>query len=93
MPHWKAKIGIGDLHQSYQDGLIDVVTLAESTHNRLSKISYYRDDFEFQEIVDWFKDVSEEATTGGATINDYDNVLRELYDWADCDHRLWIDAT
>jgi hypothetical protein len=94
MPQWKARVNIGDLHQSYQDGNLSVSDLALSVHQRLASHSYYQNDelYEYQEITDWFEDVAEDAQNGKADINDYDSVLRELYDWGDDENRLWVDT-
>lgn len=92
MTNWKHTINISNLHQSYQTGNLTVSELAMGMHQRLTQTPYYEseNEYEFQEITDWFKDVAEDAESGEAGINDYDSVLSELYNWGDYGHRLFV---
>lgn len=95
MVQWKNRVKIGDLHQAFCEETITVSELALKVYNRLKNLSYYKDEseHEFQKIVDSLNDVADYAVCGEADIDDYDSCLSALYDWADHNHRLWIDTT
>jgi hypothetical protein len=88
MNKWKHQVSIASLHKQYQAGELSPQELATSVASLLEIfiLPKFPDDFELEEIIGWFKD-SEDINS----INDYDNLLKELYDWAD-DNRVWINC-
>lgn len=86
MPEWKTKVNIVDLHSAFQDGKITVQELAAGVAKRL-KLNRYAEELE--EIIDYFISLSEDPK---ADVEEYDYVLSELYDFADFDHRIWVNA-
>ena len=88
MNKWKHQVSIASLHKQYQAGELSPQELAKSVASLLTTfiLPKFPDDFELEEIIGWFKD-SEDINS----INDYDNLLKELYDWA-ADNRVWINC-
>ena len=89
MPHWKATVKLGDLHESYQGKIMTVPALAKAVADRLKRVRRYQDDADFQDIVVEFEGLAEDEDAG---IDDYDCILGRLYDFGDSDHRLWVDT-
>ena len=82
MPNWKRTVNIRDLIDPSQPA--DVVAL--NIHNKLVKAfsgssPFGRPDMEFANILADFEDVE--------TVEDCDNALGRLYDWADAE-RVWL---
>lgn len=86
MIEWKTRINIIDLYEAYKDGNLVITEVARQLASRLSKNKYI-EDWQLQDIVDNFESFAEE---GKENINKYDIILKELYDFADYDHRIWI---
>lgn len=86
MPEWKTKVSIVDLHDAFHDKKITVQELAAKVAKRL-KLNRYAEELE--DIIDGFISLSEDPE---AEIDEYDYWLHELYDFADFDHRIWVNA-
>jgi hypothetical protein len=84
MAKWKAKVYIGDLHAQYQDGEISPNDLSLAVAARLRK-TRYEPEFVEMLLLDEFEAVE--------TIDEYDECLAVLYDFADANHRLWVDSS
>jgi len=83
MAQWQRKLKLKDVWNDVDDGKMTVQELAGIVANRLEKLKDFGDedvDFEKQDIVDEFKGLSEDP---GADLNDFNNVMCSLYDWAD----------
>lgn len=86
MTRWRHNLKVGDLHAAYQEGSLSPEQLGNKLAKRiLSKrwFDRYRDDLE--PIVSALEDC--------ANIDEYDEALEDLYDWADQDHRCWVSNT
>ena len=88
MNKWKHQVSIASLHKQYQAGELSPQELANSVASLLETfiLPKFPDDYNLEEIIDWFNYFQE-----ADTINDYDDILRELYNWAD-DNRVWINC-
>ncbi len=83
MANWQRKIDISQLHHDFQAGTITVQQLAAGVAKKVRLVpDFKRDhiDLSRDEIAEEFEALSEDEN---ADINDYDNVLSNLYDWAD----------
>lgn len=83
---WKTKVHLEDLHSAFHDGKITIQEVAAGVAKRL-KLNKYAEELE--EIIDYFISLSEDPE---ADVEEYDYVLGELYDFADFDHRIWVNA-
>jgi hypothetical protein len=82
MTNWKTKVVLTDLHEAFEGGDITVSEVAEALADRLEKNPYHKD----------LEDLIEELRSGDLTeVDDYDDVLMELYDFGDEDHRIWFE--
>ena len=92
MTNWKNRILYGDLSKAYRDGSLTSAQVAARLVTRLEKnvSPHYPDDQDLSDIIMAFDDLARDPAT---TAGDFDDVLENLYDWADEDHRLWIDPT
>ena len=92
MTHWKNRILYGDLSKAYRDGSLTSAQVAARLVTRLETniVPHYADDQDLCDIIAQFDDLAHDLTT---TADAFDDVLENLYDWADEDHRLWIDPT
>ncbi len=83
MADWQRKLEIADLHNGYRAGTVSVSDLASGVADRLAKLSAFNNedlDTERDEIVEEFRCLSKE---NDPNIDDYDEVLERLYNWAD----------
>lgn len=62
---------------------ITVKELGQAVADKLKK-NRYKDDPDIEAIIDDFEHIE--------TIEDYDRVLEELYSFADCGKRIWVDT-
>jgi hypothetical protein len=88
MNNWKHQVNIASLHKQYQAGELSPRELANSVASLLTTfiVPKFPDDLKLEEIIDgfyYFQDTD--------TINDYDVILGELYNWADY-NRVWINC-
>lgn len=85
MQNWKHQIELGDLHNKHEKGELTIQEVGKQLGNRLEKLrlKYYPEDWHLEEYVWWLHDDVND-------VNDYDNILAEIYDWAD-DNRVWLN--
>jgi hypothetical protein len=86
MKQWKFAIKIGDLHAKARRGELTPNELGEAVAARLRASLAYKTRFRepLEGIADQF---------GGADdLDEYDDVLEQLYDWGDVDKTCWIDT-
>jgi hypothetical protein len=87
MPDWRKTIRLKQFLS--HDSEIPLSVISETAlkfAERLKREPEYEDDFELLTIVDQFEDLAE---SDDATVVDFNEVLAELYDWADVE-RVWI---
>lgn len=95
MPRWRKTVQLKDvLDADSSDGAVRVA--ATEIAKRLKRLPEWEQDFDLEQIVGEFDDISHEASTGNDvfggrfTLCDWFNaVLSNLYDWADAE-RVWI---
>lgn len=83
MANWQQQVYLGDL---WQDEDLPFEQLRDGIVERLRALPYYdgpQRDAEYEDIVENL------ATTDDEDAFDWE--WHSLYDWADDDHRLWID--
>lgn len=91
MANWKHTI---DCSGFWRDDEVPVEEKGKklATLLRLKVFKHYPEDWELEEIIESFECIS--GMEGEFTATDeFDNWLAWLYDWADYDHRLWIQTT
>jgi DNA-binding ferritin-like protein len=100
---WQTKIVIGDLHEKHEEGKIEVQAVARALAERIKTNGFYlaevkRDQdpnslsHEDNGLVAIVEDLESIADDEDADVADYDFVLRDLYDWADHNKRIWVDS-
>jgi hypothetical protein len=85
MPNWRFTIDIADLHTSSREGDISPRELARGVAARVRNSAAY---------VIYFGDLEDIAAELDyvETLNEYNESLRRLYDFADIDHRIWVNT-
>lgn len=86
MANWKTTVNIKNLHAAFRAGTITVQKMAVGVAARLKK-NRFAEEWAMLDIIDCFEALAEEPK---ATVEDYDSILAELYDFADDDHRIWV---
>lgn len=83
MANWKYSIDIADAWRSAStEG--DIKNLCNVLVKELEKIPYH--DSQLKNIILKFKKFDDNTQDG----NDFDIIMKKLYDWADFNNRLWI---
>lgn len=89
MPNWKYTIACSSF---WHDDSVSVPEkgerLAKLLHSKVFK--HYRDDWELEEIIESFECITGLEEVGVTEVEEFDDWLTALYNWADRDHRLWI---
>jgi hypothetical protein len=89
---WKATIDLWDIHETYQNGVIDINGCAVQLADRLDVYrdrNYNTDSVEFDELSEFSYWLRNDVD---GDVDNYDGMLREIYDWADQDKRLWLNS-
>jgi hypothetical protein len=84
---WKYTINIAAEHAAYQAEEIDVPELGRQVAAKIQTCQAYRSDRSLRGIADQFA-----ALNDNSDINDYDNILAELYNWGDWQKTCWIET-
>ena len=87
MVYWKNKITIKDSWEQAKRGDISMVEARDDLVQKLKALPCFKTNAELQEIINSFEGLTKEET-----FDDFDEILNDLYDWADEDNRLWIAA-
>jgi hypothetical protein len=88
MANWKAVLHVKDVMKRAQTGSIPTDAVSKVFADELGKLPPDLVDMELTDIIYDFKQMSEHSET---TDDEFNDVLESLYDWADRDHRLWIE--
>lgn len=80
MADWKTQIELGDIHHKFESGEMTIQQVGQELAKRL-RASPYADDLD-QEIGE-LECVDDP--------DDYDEILSDLYDFGDWDHRIWFN--
>lgn len=85
MPNWRFKIDISDFHTGLREGDISTRELAKGVAERVRSSQAY---------VIYFGDLEDIAAEfdEAETLDEYDEALRRLYDFADVEHRIWVNT-
>ena len=78
MTQWRQTIDLSDLWESYENDLLTVSALSASVSTRLADANVPDD------IVVRFEDLDD--------VDDFDDAMSYLYDWADAE-RVWVKTT
>jgi FMN phosphatase YigB (HAD superfamily) len=83
MPKWEKTLEVKDLWEKYENDEINIEDLSKQVAKRLETL-YPGDDrwMDIQDFIDRFECVED--------VEEFDDILDELYDWGDNGHRLWI---
>ena len=90
MTKWKYKIDFTNHVKKYQSEEYGVEEMCMKIHKQLRSFKLYEKDDDYTYIVDDLGDMVNDD--GVIEIEDYDNWLNNLYDWADY-IRCWIVPT
>lgn len=90
MVRWKATVDIKDLHDAYGEGKVAIAFVAGEVAKRLCQTPY-GEDCAMLDIIEQFESLADEGEK--AEVAEYDRILADLYDFADEDHRLWVNTT
>ena len=77
MGKWQNKLELKDLWKAREEKKISVSELAREIAKRIRTLPCY-DDYDLE-----LEDISTEFETIDNNVDDFDNVLERLYDWAD----------
>ena len=81
MTKWRSVVVIGDLHKSHENGEITINEVARRLEECLAANRFKEALHGFRKRLLMVEDVEE-----------YDDILEELYDFADDGHKIWLDA-
>lgn len=86
MVRWQYTIQLADLHAASKRGELTPAELGKAVAARIRASKVYKTHHEWalQDITDGFDDVQD--------LEEYDEVLADLYDWGDENHTCWIDT-
>ena len=88
---WKYRINVGDLWEQYPNE-ISIQELAEKLANRLDKVKKEIDYIDRKTLSTVIIDLKEFSKQDNLNADDFDEILVELYDWADFMKTCWIDT-
>lgn len=84
MTKWVHRLSLKDLWEAKDKNEITLQELSKKVAERIKSASFYKkyeDDLE--PIVDEFEGLSEDAGLDNNDVTYFDNILSNLYDWAD----------
>lgn len=88
--NWQFRLNIKPEWAKAKDGKITVQELAKVIAAKLDKIDFGNDDanYESETLVEQFEEISRDETAGR---DEFDDVMEELYDFADAS-ALWVST-
>ena len=91
MDKWKHNLNFKDLWEAREaEDPITIGQLAEKVAQRIKKAPFYEKyEADLEEIVQQFEGIGEDPEFDD--VDEFDWVLKELYDWAD-ENRCWINT-
>lgn len=81
MARWKTTVVVADIHEAHQRGEMKIDQVAIELAKRLQANRY----------ASWLEDLIDRLNCV-TDVEEYDDCLRELYDFGDHDHRIWIES-
>ena len=81
---WAYKIDLSDVYHSEVHSLRDKARIIA---NRIERSVFFEKEWTFSisDVVDGFRDL----TADGGDVEDFDDIMREFYDYADT-YRVWV---
>jgi hypothetical protein len=86
MNKWQYTLDVKEAWQKVGEGQ-DISSFCKILVKELNLIPDYLKDDELGDLIDYFTSMSEDEDV---SIEEFDHVLNDLYNWADTDKRLWI---
>lgn len=86
MAKWIASLRIRDEWKRAEDGEATMQHLASVIAAQMRRLPEELRDLSYEDIAEQFESLSEDHT---ATVEEFDSVMTELYDWADS-ARVWV---
>lgn len=85
--NWKYTVDIKDLHDGFNENKLSIVEVAHGVAAKLKELKN-KSSLNFEPISDaiYALEVFDETLTA----NDYDDILSDVYDWAD-NNKVWIN--
>ncbi len=87
MPQWKTTVRLGDLHVPYQVSKMTIQDVGKELAKRL-RANKYVEDIEMD-----CTGALEDLEQGVKNAEEYDDILKELYDFGDFNNRIWFDPS
>ena len=84
MANWKHILDLRDTWKDFDEGHITIEELGKEVAKRIRNLPCYK------KYVDELEDIEDNFEFCVGDIENFDNYLKDLYDFADFDHRLWI---
>jgi len=85
MANWQSKIDLKDTWKAAQAGELTAQEVGQKIAANLKALPPGLRDRDLRDIWEDFEALGEQDT-----FDNLDNVLEDLYNWADHDHRLWV---
>ena len=83
MSDWQHKLELKDLHNKYRAGELTPEALGKEVSKRLTALIERNRPPISEDLLSEAEDIASEFENGIEEVDDYDNVLARLYDWAD----------
>ena len=87
MAQWQTILDFKAIHNKVDKHLITPTEYATLVLPKLEKHQLIEEDYELQDVVEEFHDLSNDDSV---TWDEIDDALESLYNWADRDHKCWI---
>jgi len=82
MKKWKYRLELKDLWDKRNGGEITIQQMGKEISKRIKNLPCYKQEEDLEIISDDFEFIED--------IDNFDNVLEQLYNWADYDKKCWI---
>ena len=94
MTNWLNKLDVSDLWKLYDDDEITMQECAKRLAIRVEAlyntcVSLTTDLDNLEEIKERFEEISQDET---ATLEEFNYIMADLYDWGDLRHNCWINT-
>jgi NAD/NADP transhydrogenase alpha subunit len=84
MANWEKVLELGDLISAFENKIIGITELGKHTSKRLKELYPENNNIFINNII--------ESSAKINSIDEYDNILEQLYNWGDVKNRLWIET-
>lgn len=89
MANWKSKLDLSDIWEQYDNDELSIQNVSKMVAERL-RACRYKNDKDVVDIIERFESLADESSADN--IDDFDDVLADLYEFGNIDHRLWVQT-